>query len=416
MISNFFFCSAIIFQSAFILAQDTIKVNLDEADHLFLKNNFSLMAAALNIKAQNAFVIQAKIYPNPVFITDLNFFDQENNRFFNLGQSGQKAFQFEQLILLGGKRRSQIEIARLNEKVAEIELRQLLQQLKFKLHISLFSSGQLSLLITRYSEQLKLLEALLSSYELQVNKGNIALKEVVRLRSAYLKLNNERAALLKEFFEIQSVLQTILQTQSFVSFEFSEDDISKYIKELSLQHLLENAQSNHPEVQILESNLKLAQFQAQYQRSLAIPDLSLFTAYDQRGGAFVNQFNTGFQVSLPFWNRNQGNIKASEFKIQEMEFKAASFKSELLNDLQNSLLLYNQSVLEYNKTISLFNSDFEITVKAMAENFQKRNVSIIEFLDFFEAYNDVLNEINRSKTQLVFIAEKINLLSGSLIF
>lgn len=52
----------------------------------------------------------------------------------------------------------------------------------------------------------------------------------------------------------------------------------------------------------------------------------------------------------------------------------------------------------------------------MSLNFQKRNVSIIEFIDFFESYNDVLAELMRIKTQLVISAEQINLLTGKDIY
>ncbi len=62
--------------------------------------------------------------------------------------------------------------------------------------------------------------------------------------------------------------------------------------------------------------------------------------------------------------------------------------------------------------MQLYNADFEITVQGMSENFRKRNVSLIEFVDFFEAYNDVLAELVRIKVQLVESAEQINLLTG----
>ena len=59
---------------------------------------------------------------------------------------------------------------------------------------------------------------------------------------------------------------------------------------------------------------------------------------------------------------------------------------------------------------------FETTLKAMTDNFQKQNVSIIEFIDFFEAHNEVLTELTRIKTQLVSSAEKLNFLTGASIY
>lgn len=43
----------------------------------------------------------------------------------------------------------------------------------------------------------------------------------------------------------------------------------------------------------------------------------------------------------------------------------------------------------------------------MADNFQKRNVPIVEFVDFFEAYNEVLTELTRIKTQLIISGKQL---------
>jgi cobalt-zinc-cadmium efflux system outer membrane protein len=417
MYSKAFKIFFLIFLSAsYAKAQDTLRINVHQADDLFLKNNFYLLASSMNVEAQKAQIIQAKVYPNPVFTADINIYDPENNKAFHIGNTGQKFFQVEQLILLGGKRKAEIEMAKTNSKIAELEFQQLLRQLKFRLHSDLFAIGQSQVLLVHYNEQLSLLETLLSSYETQAEKGNIPLKDVVRLKGAYLKLNNERATLLKEYFETQSSLQTLLQTSSVVAFEFSESDIQKYIGLKTLDEIKLEAKQNRPELQIIQTNKILAEQYLQYQKRLAVPDINVFANYDQGSGAFNNQINAGIAVPLPFWNRNQGNIKTSQFKIQEADYTLQAMETEMYSELQNSFLLYAQTVSEYQKATSLYNTDFEITVNGMIDNFQKRNVSIIEFIDFFEAYNDAMNELIRIKTQLVISAEKINLLTGKDIY
>ncbi len=397
-------------------AQDTLKINIRQSEDLFFKNNFYLLASSMNIEAQKAQIIQAKLYPNPIFTADINAFDPENKKIFHVGNTGQKSFQIEQLIVLGGKRKSEIEIAKSNSKIAELEFQQLVRKLKFRLHNDLFAIGQISSLLARYNQQLNLLETLLTSYELQAHKGNIPLKDVVRLKGAYLKLNNERATLLKEYLETQSSLQTILKTSSIVEFEYFESDISKYIQNKQLNEINREAKENRPEFQILQHNKILAEQYWQYQKRLAVPDINMFTAYDQRSGAFNNQVNIGFSIPLPFLNRNQGNITAAQYKIHESEYQIQAMENEMYSELHNAYALYLQSVSEYQKTRLLYNQDFEITVKGMTDNFKKRNVNIIEFIDFFEAYNDAMNELTRIKTQLVFSAEQINLLTGTDIF
>src|SRR6516225_987966 len=45
--------------------QDTLRLPLDSAENIFLRQNFQLLAQRYNIDAQKALIIQAKLYPNP---------------------------------------------------------------------------------------------------------------------------------------------------------------------------------------------------------------------------------------------------------------------------------------------------------------------------------------------------------------
>ncbi|HUH75272.1 MAG TPA: TolC family protein [Chitinophagales bacterium] len=397
-------------------AEDTLKINIHQGDSIFLKNSFYLMAASMNIEAQKAQILQAKLYPNPTFSAEFNLYDPENKKVFHLGKNGQMSFALEQLIIIGGKRKKEIEMAKTNASISELEFQQLVKNLKYELHTHLFSIGQQEFLLHKYNQQLTLLDSLLSAYQNQVDKGNIPMKDLVRLKGAYLKLNNDRAETFKEYYQSQSIVQKILQVSSVVKFDFDEDYIIKYIQPTSLEDLQANVSSNRPDLLILEQNNILSEQYIQYQKKLAIPDITVFTSYDQRSGVFRNEMNTGFSIPLPLWNRNQGNIKTAQFALQENQYNYDGLYLEILTNIKNSYAFYSQTVLEFEKSNTLYNEDFEITIQAMTTNFQKRNISIIEFIDFFESYNEVLMELSRIKTQLVGSAEELNLLTGTDIF
>ncbi len=410
------FLCIIFFLSNSLNAQDTLQINRHQADSVFIKNSFYLLASSMNIEAQKAQIIQAKLYPNPVFNTSFNIYDPENSKAFHVGKTGQKSFQIEQLFLLGGKRKVEIEMAKTNAGIAELEFQKLTLNLRQQLLSNLYSVGQYEILLQKYNEQLSLLDNLLSAYKIQVDKGNIAMKELVRLKGAYLKLNNDRAEIFSAYSTAQSVLQNILQLTSIVKFEFTEDDISQYVKLINLDELKFIAAVNRPDLLIIKQDSILSQQFLQYQKKLAVPDVSVLASYDQRGGTFHNEFNTGFTIPLPLWNRNQGNIKTAKYKLQENGYQIQAMKYELNSEIQKAFSNYIHVVSEYQKAGSLYNEDFEITIKGMADNFQKRNVSIIEFIDFFESYNEVLTEIARIKIHLVSSAEELNLLTGKNMF
>ena len=393
-------------------ASGPLKINLQQADSLFQTNNYNLLAASMNVEAQKAQILQALLFDNPVFSGNIHVFDSENRKLFMVGSDGEKAFQIDQLIKLGGKRKSEIEMAKTNADIAELEFQQLVRQLKFRLHTSLFALGQQMFLLNTYNKQLALLDTILSNFQIQADKGNIPLKDLVRLKGAYLKLSNDKSDLASNYYDTLANVQILLQVTTPVDFQFSEDEIRKYIRNLDLDDLKKEALANRPELLILQQQKMLAQLNFQYQKQLAIPDVNFFTAYDQSGSAYKNQITAGLSFSLPFWNRNQGNIKTSEFQLNQSDYQIKEMDNEILTSLQNDYDFYNQTVSEYLKASKLYNQDFEVTIKGMTDNFQKRNVSIIEFVDFFEAYNEVLTELTQVKTQLVLSGEKLNLLIG----
>jgi len=152
------------------------------------------------------------------------------------------------------------------------------------------------------------------------------------------------------------------------------------------------------------------------QKRLAIPDVALNTSYDQRGGAFQNQLNVGLNIPLPLWNRNQGNIKAAEYSVKSMDVyqqqKLKEVQTDVMAAWQNLLL----SVSEYQKIRNYYTDDFDLVFEGVNTNFQKRNISILEFVDFFESYNESLSEFERVKTFLANSAMQINYVTASKIF
>lgn len=395
---------------------DTLSISIAQADKVFLSTNYQLLATSLNIDVQKAQVLQASLYPNPVLTLDMNAIDPENNKIFHLGNSGQQSIQLEQLILLGGKRKAQIDLAKTNVEMAEFAFQDLIRQLKFELHTGLYLLNQQQILIGKYSKQMAMVDNIISTYEYQAHKGNIPLKDVVRLKGVYLNLSNERASIYGDYFHQLSKVQTLLQTKSIVVPKVTDADIQSFIQPFDVQLLIDQALENRPDLLLGKKDAVFAEQYFTLQKKLAKPDITLFSSFDQRGGAFQRQVNLGLAIPLMFWNKNQGNIKSAETQIKAKHLFVEGLKSQVIAEVQNTYWQYKQTVAEYLKNNKLYDEDFEITLKGMTENFQKGNVSLIEFVDFFESYNNALSEISRIKMQLATSAEQIKLSTGKELF
>lgn len=398
-----------------VYASDTLKLSIKEADRIFLESNLLLLAGQYNIDAQRAGIIQAKVYPNPVISADINVYAPASDEYFKIDRNGQKAFSVEQLIVLGGKRKTEIEIARKNASLAELELEELIRTLKYKLHYSLYAIKRQSIILKRYSEQLTLLDTIIENYEKQSRKGNIPSKEVVRLKSVYLKINNERSDILSGYADEMAQLQLLLRTNKPVKPEIDDSFID--LKGLPpVDELFRLAMQQRPDVKIQNTTSGIAHLSLRLEKRNAIPDITINGSYDQRGGAFNDQINSGLSIPLPVWNRNQGNIHAARAKLKIAETQELQKSEEVRAEVKLAADMYLRSVQEYKKATQYYNDDFEIVLRGVSDNFQKRNISLIEFVDFIESYNESVAELQRIKTQLNIAKERINYTVANEIF
>ncbi|MFZ9955289.1 MAG: TolC family protein [Flavobacteriales bacterium] len=405
------------FFSLNLRAQDTLLLKLLEADNIFLKQNLILLSQQYNIDVKDALILQAKAYPNPIFSADVNAYDPSNNRMFHVNQTGQKAFAIEQIIVLGGKRRVEIDMAKQNKQIAEAEFSEMLRNLKLQLHNTFYTLHQLSVVIQNYSHQLKILDTIINSYQYQADLGNIPVKDVIRLKSVYLKINTERSALSFSFVDEMKKMQLLLQNSNYVLPQIEKTVFDTYSSDFkSYDDFLILAMQNRPDLKIAEGDNALAMLNYTLQKKMMIPDVTINASYDQRGGAFNNQWNTGISIPLPVWNQNRGNIKAAEADKKSAELYLEHKKLEVQTDVQAARQNMLRSIEEYQKIKLLYTKDFESVFEGVNENFQKRNITILEFVDFFEAYNESIREFERIKTQLAISAGQINCVTASPIY
>lgn len=398
------------------LAQNVQNLSLEAAETIFLKNNLLLLAEQYNISAKQALVLQAKAYPNPVLSADVNVYDPQNRKYFHVDSGGQKSLQVEQLILLGGKRKKEVEIAKQNASLAESEFQDLLRNLKLQLNTYFYDLHSQAVVMATYQKQLEILDTIIRSYKIQADKGNLPLKDLIRLKSVYIKLNSARADLASEYNENQKQVKLLLHTTQEVVPLVTEADLKPLTALRPADELLLSALGNRPDLRIAGESSVLAALMLQREKKQAIPDLAINGSYDQRGGAFRNQVNAGVSLPLPLLNRNKGNIRAATYTQKAAELYLQEKKTEVELDVQQAWLNMQRSINEYSKVKDLYNEEFGLVSAGVSTNFQNRNITILEFVDFVESYNEAFYDYEKIKRQLTRSAAQINYVTGTKIY
>ncbi len=393
------------FPTAFFSQQ---KLSLEQCEALFLKNNLLLLAEQYTISAQDAEIVQAKIWDLPEFTFETNAYNPEQSKAFDVGSY--KSASLQQLFQLGGKRQKEVDFLRSNKELALLDYTQLVADLRAELRSTFFSVYFDEKTLENISRQLGYFNELLKSYKNLTNKGIISLKDEVRIQSIVFALNNDKMLLNNALVEMQQKLklltglaesiQPVLTDESLdAAFRarmlFSEETIQKAVLENNAEYL--------KSMQQIESSKKWESFQ----KSLNIPDLRGGVQWNQDGGAFKNEVNVSVGIPIPLWKQNKGNVQKAKILTAQTEKNSAYKKLELLSKASAAFQTWN-NLSEQFQSISIQDiDDLETVYQGMLTNFRKGNVSLLEFTDFTDSYKENVIRINEIKKQLLMAQEEL---------
>jgi cobalt-zinc-cadmium efflux system outer membrane protein len=377
---------------------DTIHLSTAQAEDLFIRQNLELIAERLEIDIAEAAIIQARVWENPtIFLEDVNlwrtddFRDEMGDIFPGVSPVPGRQFSvgIEQIIITGGKRRRLIAVEEVSRDIATLYFEELVRSLKAELRNVcteiLFLQDYRNVL----ERQRTSLEALINNYRSQVERGNVSRSELMRLQAELLGVRSEINELQREMNEQQKELSILLNITTPTHIVLTAADVPMVSpNELSFGRLLELAEASRPDLRETRAQTQFFERSLRYEQAQRIPDLALSASYDRAGGVGPNFVGFGISMDLPVFDRNQGNIRAAQIGIQQsktlVEQKQLEVRSEIIHAMQNFRLAY-----EFNREITdEFITDLEEMLEAYIRNFANRNIGIVEFLDFFEAWKD----------------------------
>ncbi|MDO7744508.1 MAG: TolC family protein, partial [Pedobacter sp.] len=146
------------------------------------------------------------------------------------------------------------------------------------------------------------------------------------------------------------------------------------------------------------------------------PDVQFSLLYDLQGSYPNNYVGLGMHIPIPLFNRNQGEIKKAKVAIDAGRNMLNQQESTLENEVFNSYKSALRTESLYDGFDKNFNSDFDKLIGEVVKNFKNRNMSLIEFMDFYDSYKQNTLQMNDLKYQRMNAKEEINYVTGSTIF
>lgn len=385
--------------------------SLEKCEQKFISGNLSVLAAQYNIDAAKARRFQAGIWELPQLSAESNALNPDAGKIFDVGKTGQKSLQIDQLFYLGNKKRLEKDYANANVQLAELEFRDLLRNLQFQLRSTYYKVYFNKTQSEQIRLQLNQLDSLIASFKIQVEKKNIATKDLLRLQSLYLNLNNTYKELLSEQISNQSVLRLLCASDSDILVSAPNTELSFFYnsrKTLVLDSLYSLAQNHRPDYLATLKSLEADNWYLQWQKSLTTPDLRLGGTYDQRGGAFHNQVGLTLSMPLNIWNPNKGKIMEAEFLLRQKQYLVEFEKQQLNNDIKTSFQNYVLATENLKMLDGIDLTNYLSVFNGYVSNFQKRNISLLEFIDFMESFNTTISQFNQIRLQYINACLQLN--------
>lgn len=395
---------------------DTLKITFPDAEKQFIENNLSLLAQKYNVDASKALIQQAKLWDNPVLSTDQNIHDGSTNKFFNHSNGGGQIFvQLNQVFATAGKRGKQVKVAEDDAKVQEAAFNDLMRNLRYNLQLDFSQLGSLNAQQLVYQNEIKSATELVNAIQKSFDVGNTSMKDLIRLKALLFGLQNDMVENNRQINDLQTELKTLLQTKETTFVQPVINDKPVETVDLDVQSLISQAMTNRPDYLSNQYQLNSATHNLAYQKALAVPDVTLGVSYDQNSSYARHYYGLQVGFPIPLFNRNQGNIKSAQYNIKSQESTLKQNEFQLKNDVVAAVNQYKLNVQLFSTQQIAFNEQYDKLFGAMLKSFQQRQISLVEFVDFFDTYKDTKLKILQQQFNLQKAIADLNFAVGTTV-
>lgn len=389
------------------------KIGIDEAIRIAVENNKGILANDLEIKASESLLKTSGELPK----TDLNFQYGQNDGF-----EQNDAISIAQTIpfpsLFKSKKaliNEQIKAKQVEKSVNLIQLRQEVRTYFYQIAYLENNERELKSLDSIYKDFIRIAEV-------RYNAGDTKKVDIntAQAKQGEINLLFTQNEMLKR--NAYNSLKNLMQVSE--DFEIETADIFEPIK---LTEILDTSKiSEHPQIQALYQQAKIAESSKAVERASGLPDFnigytnaSLIGMHERNGiekfygrGQRFNSFDIGIAIPLTY-GTTKAKIRSLDFEKQAAEMSAEWEKQKLQNAYINLMNQYEQNLAQFNyfKNNALPNAN-EI-INAAKLGYSAGDISYVEYLFALQTTTDIylnyLRSIQSINESVISIYSIINL-------
>lgn len=388
-------------------AQAKSRVSLDEAISLAVAHSPTLRATRTQIPQNHASEITANLRPNPTLLWDSQFIP-----LFQPSQFSAEYFdtvaQFDlgvgYLLERGGKRQHRLEAARNQTAVTTSQVDDAERTLTFNV-------AQQFINVLLAESNLQFANAALKSYQDTVNisqerykAGDISEGDLLKIKLQMLQFQTDVSAA-----QIART-QALVALRQLIGYEALTPDYD-VVGDLAYQPLklneddLKVAALRRPDVVAAHKGVTLAQ--SQHTLEIANGKRDLSTSFNYSHVAGVNTGAFFFNMEIPIFDRNQGEIKRTQYAIDQSKYTETAAEETALADVANAYESFRSS----DQVVQLYTSGYLDQAKESRDiseyAYKGGAASLLDLLDAERSYRQTQLAYRQALANYMLAVEQV---------
>lgn len=357
-----------------------LRLSLNEAIALFLRQNFDLIVSNFGIDTAKGQQITAKLFPNPVLLVNTETSFTQGN---SLRRSGQITSTVQQLFEMAGKRGYRIESAAFGAQSAEANFEDAIRQLGFTLKDAYYRVQLAQRRLAIAEENRDRFARILEVNTIRFKKGYIAEVDLIRIRLQIVDFQAQVIQAIQEADQGRADLRVILSVTPAVELLLTTE-LDYHRVEPDIEMLRVVAMDARPDIRAkrLTQSQRLADLKLA--KAYRYPDVTIGAGYAVQGAHGPDNPQMpilNFNVPLPIFNRNQGGIAQSEVAAQvaDAELKKTIIQVESEVDVAYRNLIQSRRLVEAYRAGVL--EDARLTLTIVEKAYERGGATILDLLD-----------------------------------
>jgi outer membrane protein, heavy metal efflux system len=346
-------CSTVRAQAA-SPTQGPVKITLDDAIQLALKNNHNLLAAETTIEQNEALEVQANLRPNPTFFTDWEYLpltaSEWNTTYLHNETEADAGLSY--LFERGKKRQHRLQAAQDVTAQARSLVTDNERTLTFNVASQFINVQLAESTLELATKDVDSFHKTVDISEFQYKAGGMSEGDflMIKLQLLQYQTDYEQAILARD--QGLDDLRNMLGYKS-VPADYDVAGPFEYVPlKANMEDLQMKALQNRPDLRAAQQGVTAATSQWELQKAIGKQDVTVQANYSHVNS--INAASIYVSVPLAIFNRNQGNIAQTRYAITQAQEQERGTDEQTLTDVHDAFV----GLKENDRIVVLYQSGY----------------------------------------------------------